>query len=112
MMMMMMMISTLFFSGGRLLWGGIARAYPYNDPAQLQKVMLKDLSRVFPEMANAELEVMWGGLINLGRHMMPLIGQEEDGLWYCTGFGGHGVVATTLGGYARACLMANVSHIT
>ena len=91
-------------TGGRFLWGGIARAFPYNDTKQLERIVRDDLNRVFPDFAKAEVEVMWGGLINLARHEMPLIGQEKEGLWYCTGFGGHGVVATTLGGYVKVFL--------
>jgi len=92
--------------GGRFLWGGIARAFPYNDNKKLEKIIKDDLHRVFPDIAKAEVEVMWGGLINLARHEMPLIGQEKEGLWYTTGFGGHGVVATTLGGFVCIVLLS------
>lgn len=75
------------------------RAFPYKENQEIEKFLKDDLRRAFPDLANAEVEVMWGGMMNLSRHQMPLIGQEKDGLWYATGFGGHGIVTTTLGGY-------------
>ena len=85
-------------TGGRLLWGGFAEAYPLKDKKILTEKIMKDLSRVFPQMSKVEPEVVWGGQINFGRRMMPLIGQVSPGIWYCTGFGGHGLVPTTMGG--------------
>ena len=31
---------------------------------------------------------------------MPQIGRLDDGLWYCTSFGGHGMNTTAAGGNA------------
>jgi hypothetical protein len=36
------------------------------------------------------------------RHYMPQVGRLEDGLWYCTAFGGHGLNTTA----AAGCLVA------
>jgi gamma-glutamylputrescine oxidase len=43
-------------------------------------------------------EVAWDGLMGYARHKMPQIGRLAPGLWYCMGFGGKGVCATTMGG--------------
>jgi gamma-glutamylputrescine oxidase len=38
---------------------------------------------------------------------MPLIGCLEEGLWYNTGFGGHGLAPTTVGGEVMAAAIAS-----
>mmetsp|Transcript_32051 Transcript_32051/g.50171 ORF Transcript_32051/g.50171 Transcript_32051/m.50171 type:complete len:168 (+) Transcript_32051:962-1465(+) len=83
---------------GRILFGGLAEAYPIKDKETITKKLVDDLHRVFPDLPPVEPEVVWGGRVNLNSTMMPLIGQIEEGVWYSTGFAGHGVVATSVGG--------------
>jgi len=41
------------------------------------------------------------------RHKMPQIGRLRPGLWYCMGFGGKGMCATTMGGELIATAIAD-----
>ena len=92
--------------GGRLLWGGRCQTYGMSD-ASLKEAMTSDLVSVFPQLQGVRMETVWGGTLGFSRHMMPLIGEIEPGLWACTAFGGHGVVATTLGGELVASAIAS-----
>ncbi len=91
---------------GRLLWGArLATTSPLSKD-ELHKRMIEDLRRVYPQLATARAAIVWGGRISYGYSKMPLIGQQSPGLWYCTGFGGHGLVPTHLAGELIASAIA------
>lgn len=93
--------------GGRILWGGLAQTFPCSDPRKLEKHMIEDLLKVFPQLkGQVEAESVWGGTMAFGMDLMPLLGKQEEGLWYCTGFGGHGLIPTTLAGELLASAIA------
>jgi gamma-glutamylputrescine oxidase len=52
----------------------------------------------YPQLKDVKIEAAWSGLMSYARHLMPQIGQLEEGLWYCTAFGGHGMNTTAIGG--------------
>jgi gamma-glutamylputrescine oxidase len=92
-------------SDTRLLWGG--RISVRDAPAaEVQRFMLRDLVRVFPQLKGARVEAGWGGLMSYARHKMPQIGPLEPGLWYAQAFGGHGMATTTLAGELIAAAIA------
>lgn len=83
--------------GQRLLWGGrIAAGRPSRQ--RIERLLRKDLRRVFPALADAEVTSAWGGLMGYTRPQMPSINQSRPGLWHALGFGGHGVCPTTIAG--------------
>jgi len=90
----------------RLLWGGFCRVLPISKE-KLKQTMHSDLVKVFPQLADAKIEHVWGGPLAYGRAMMPMIGKQQKGLWYLTGFGGHGIVPTTLCGELIAAAIAS-----
>ena len=81
----------------RLLWGGRVSMF---QPSQirLKAIMLNDLLSVYPQLRGIRGEVAWGGYMGYSSHRMPQLGQLRGGEWYCQGFGGHGMVTTTMGG--------------
>lgn len=96
---------------GRLLFGSIADAYPM--PRWLAEARLRRcLKEVYPQLADVPFEHIWGGTLALSRDAVPLIGRDEGfddkdaannasskgGVWYATGFGGHGIVPTAMAG--------------
>lgn len=81
---------------GRLLWGG--RISVREHPRDLAGLMRRDLARVYPQLAGVAVEHAWSGRMGFTRHRMPLIRELEPGLWLNTGFGGHGLNTTTMGG--------------
>jgi gamma-glutamylputrescine oxidase len=81
----------------RLLWGG--RISVLNRSARaVQRVLTRDLSRVFPSLRDVRIDYAWSGLMSYARHQMPQIGSSGDGLWWAQAFGGHGLAPTCAAG--------------
>ena len=79
---------------GRVLWGGRVRAW--EPPADRIAALLKrDMVDFYPALADARVEVAWGGAMPMTRHKLPVIGQTAPNIWYATGFGGLGVTLTS-----------------
>lgn len=89
---------------GRLLWGGRVRAL--KPPRDLSAAMLGDLLKVYPQLEGISADVAWEGTMGYATHKMPQIGQLRPGIWYCMGFGGHGLCPTTSGGELIAAAIA------
>ncbi len=90
----------------RLLWGGkiTTRVMP---PAHLAEVMKRDMVSVYPELSGVRMDYAWDGLMAYAIHKMPLIGQAQDGQWYATAFGGHGLNTTAMAGLLIAEAITN-----
>jgi gamma-glutamylputrescine oxidase len=82
---------------GRLLWGGRVLAW---EPSvhRVARRLRSDMAAFYPGIADARIEVAWGGLMPMLRHRMPFVGEIERGLWVATGFGGLGLALTTTAG--------------
>jgi gamma-glutamylputrescine oxidase len=92
-------------SDKRLLWGG--RISILNrSPAAVQRVLTRDLLRVFPSLKGARIDYAWSGLMSYARHQMPQIGSSGDGLWWAQAFGGHGLAPTCAAGELLAAAIA------
>ena len=68
--------------------------------------MLGDLLKVYPQLEGISADVAWEGTMGYATHKMPQIGQLRPGIWYCMGFGGHGLCPTTSGGELIAAAIA------
>ena len=76
----------------RLVFGGRARfamSSPKSD-AKSGAILQRQLSEVFPQIANARIAYCWGGLVDMTSDRLPRAG-EHDGLHYAMGYSGHGV---------------------
>lgn len=89
----------------RLLWGG---RISVRDRAALdvERLLRRDLLRVFPQLDGVRADYAWSGLMSYARHEMPQIGRIEPGLWVAQAFGGHGVAPTTVAGEILAAAIA------
>ena len=106
---------------GRLLFGSLADAYPL--PKWFAEYRLRRaLQQVYPQLKDVPFDQVWGGRLALPRDAVPLIGRDEGwddavvvdsssqetvdptqgGVWYATGFGGHGIVPTVMAGSVLA----------
>jgi gamma-glutamylputrescine oxidase len=85
----------------RLLWGGRISVRD-RSPQEVQRLLMRDLLRVYPQLEGVKVEHAWSGLMSYARHKMPQIGRLPEGPWYAMGFGGHGVGPTTLAGEVLA----------
>jgi gamma-glutamylputrescine oxidase len=89
----------------RLLWGGRISVLD-RSPRAVQRLLYRDLMKVFPQLQGTAIEYAWSGLMSYARHQMPQIGRIDDGLWLAQAFGGHGVAPTTFAGEVLAAAIA------
>ncbi len=81
----------------RMLFGGRV-SYSTLPPPTLKHSMLKRALRVFPQLAGARVEYLWGGNVDITQNRAPHFGRLADNILYCQGFSGHGVALTGLAG--------------
>jgi glycine/D-amino acid oxidase-like deaminating enzyme len=92
---------------GRMLFGGRAAFFPENDQTVRQSadILRKGMVGVYPQLADATIEYVWGGTLDFTFDIMPHAGQM-DGIYYAVGYAGHGVAMATYQGQKIAELMA------
>jgi len=90
----------------RLLWGGRISVLD-RSPASVERLLRRDLLRVFPQLAGVRIERAWSGLMSYARHQMPQVARVEEGLWVAQAFGGHGLAPTTFAGEVLAAAIAH-----
>ncbi|MEQ6290385.1 NAD(P)/FAD-dependent oxidoreductase [Vogesella sp. GCM10023246] len=81
----------------RMLFGGKV-SYSGREPADLAAVMRKDMLRVFPQLADVDVEYAWGGFCDITMNRAPDFGRLAANVYYAQGFSGHGVAVTGLAG--------------
>jgi glycine/D-amino acid oxidase-like deaminating enzyme len=96
--------------GDRLLWSGGMRAW-HTDPRSFARRLRADIGRTYPQLKRIEIEHVWPGTLGRTVHRMPQIGELSPGLWVASGFGGHGLNTTAMGGVlvARAIVENDTS---
>jgi gamma-glutamylputrescine oxidase len=82
---------------GRLLWGGRVLAWQ-PGASNIANNLKRDMVSFYPDLADARVEVAWGGMMPYLRHKLPSFGQLGSGIWYAAGFGGLGLALTTTAG--------------
>lgn len=81
----------------RLIFGGRARFSATSDQrsdAKSGEILRESLARIFPQLANVEIDYCWGGLVDMTKDRYPRAGYH-DGLWYAMGYSGHGAQLST-----------------
>ena len=103
---------------GCLLFGSLADTFAL--PEWLISWRLRNaLKEVYPQLEHVHFDHIWGGKLAFALNSMPLIGRDTDydnsvsdtnakiqspkndssgGVWYATGFAGHGIVPTAMAG--------------
>ena len=82
--------------GDRLLWSGHSTVWP--GPPRTASALLRDIGRIYPSLRGVKTEHAWTGTVGQTVHRMPQIGEISPGLWLLSGFGGHGLNTTAMGG--------------
>jgi gamma-glutamylputrescine oxidase len=91
---------------GRLLWGGkITTAL--SRPKRLGHILRNNIKDVFPDLGHPRIDYDWIGQMAYALHKMPLIGRDQTGIWYATGFGGHGINTTAMAGLLISSAIAD-----
>ncbi len=91
----------------RMLFGGRAAFFPENDQTVRRSadILRRGMVSVYPQLADARVEYVWGGTLDFAFDIMPHAGQM-DGMYYAVGYAGHGVAMATYQGQKIAELMA------
>jgi gamma-glutamylputrescine oxidase len=92
-------------SDDRMLFGGRV-SYSTLPPPSLKQSMLARATRVFPQLANARVEYLWGGNVDISRNRAPHFGRLTENILYAQGFSGHGVALTGFAGKIVAAAIA------
>jgi glycine/D-amino acid oxidase-like deaminating enzyme len=91
----------------RLVFGGRARfavSSPQSDAAS-GEILRAGIVETFPQLRDVRLDYCWGGLVDMTRDRLPHAG-ERDGVFYSTGYSGHGTQMSVLMGQRMAAVMA------
>jgi gamma-glutamylputrescine oxidase len=86
-----------FSADHRMLFGGRV-SYTTATPPRLKQAMRERMVQVFPALADAPVEFVWGGFVDISMNRAPDFGRLGNNLYYLQGFSGHGVALTVLGG--------------
>lgn len=81
----------------RLLFGGRV-SYSGIDPIGTTRATRQRMLSVFPQLADAEIEYAWGGLLDITMNRAPHFGRLEPNIYFLQGFSGHGMVLTGIAG--------------
>jgi gamma-glutamylputrescine oxidase len=92
--------------GNRILWGGRITTR-VSEPKKLAEAMRGDMLSTFPKLGQPKIDFAWAGVMAYALHKMPLIGRDQQGQWFATGFGGHGLNTTAMAGLLLAQAIAN-----
>jgi gamma-glutamylputrescine oxidase len=84
-------------SDGRMLFGGRAN-YTGMEPNDLFPYMRPRMLKIFPQLADAELDYCWGGTLAITLDRMPHVGKIGDNLFFAHGYSGHGVALAGIAG--------------
>jgi glycine/D-amino acid oxidase-like deaminating enzyme len=91
----------------RLLFGGRAR-FAMSNPRSDQKsgvVLRAAMEQTFPQLRGVGIDYCWGGLVDMTADRLPRAG-EHRGLYFSTGYSGHGVQMSVHMGQVMADVMA------
>ena len=81
----------------RLLFGGRA-SYTTMEPSSVATAMRADMTRVFPQLADARIDYAWGGYIAITQNRIPACGRLSPTAYYALGYSGQGVALAGLYG--------------
>jgi glycine/D-amino acid oxidase-like deaminating enzyme len=77
----------------RLLFGGMCN-YSGRDPKCIKAALSPKMLKVFPQLADTNIDYQWGGMIGIGANRLPQIGRFEKNIFYAQAYSGHGVNVT------------------
>lgn len=92
----------------RMIFGGRARFSATSDQRSDGKsgaILRASLVKLFPHLANIDIDYCWGGLVDMTQDRYPRAG-FADGLWYAMGYSGHGAqMSTQMGIYLADAIL-------
>jgi gamma-glutamylputrescine oxidase len=92
--------------GDRLMLSGRATTWARN-PRRYVRALKADIKRTYPQLGDFEIDYAWSGSLGITVHRMPQVGELGPGVWLASGFGGHGLNTTAMGGNLIACAIVD-----
>ncbi|GAB3467581.1 FAD-binding oxidoreductase [Massilia terrae] len=91
----------------RLVFGGRARFALSNPRSDVKSgaILRAAMEHMFPQLAGIGIDYCWGGLVDMTADRLPRAG-EHDGMYFATGYSGHGVQMSVHMGQVMADVMA------
>jgi gamma-glutamylputrescine oxidase len=84
-------------SDHRLLFGGRV-SYSGLDPLGTRRATRARMLKVFPQLADTNIDFAWGGLVDITLNRAPHFGRLEPDVYFVQGFSGHGIALTGIAG--------------
>lgn len=81
----------------RLMWSGRSTVWR-GKPQRYVRALAGDIARTFPQLGRVKAQYAWTGTLANTVHRMPQIGELSPGVWVLSGFGGHGLNTSAIGG--------------
>ncbi|RPI16884.1 MAG: FAD-binding oxidoreductase [Lysobacterales bacterium] len=81
----------------RLLFGGRV-SYSGLDPLNTERATRARMIKVFPQLADVDIEYAWGGYVDITMSRAPDFGRLAPNVYYLQGFSGHGIALTGMAG--------------
>lgn len=88
---------------GRLLFGG-REAYTADNPRDISTHIRRQISEIYPELANVEITHAWGGSVGITMPRTPFCREVMPGVTSIGGYSGHGVMLSNYCGKLYADL--------
>ena len=85
----------------RLLFGGRV-SYSGLDAFNTANATRKRMLKVFPQLADVNIEYAWGGYVDITLSRAPDFGRVAPHVYYLQGFSGHGIALTGIAGRLAA----------
>ncbi|MFT5342530.1 MAG: gamma-glutamylputrescine oxidase [Paracoccaceae bacterium] len=85
----------------RLLFGG-GESYGYRFPSDIPAVVRKPMTKVFPHLADVQIDYAWGGTLGITMKRMPYLARLSPNILSASGYSGHGVGTATHAGQLMA----------
>lgn len=74
----------------RLLFGG-GESYGYRFPANIEAVVRKPMTQIFPHLKDVKVDYAWGGTLGITMKRMPYLARLGGNVLSASGYSGHGV---------------------
>lgn len=88
-------------SDHRMLFGGRV-SYSGVDPLGTARATRQRMLRVFPQLADVEIDYAWGGMIDISMSRAPDFGRLAPNVFYLQGYSGHGMLLAPVAGKVAA----------
>lgn len=85
----------------RLLFGG-GESYGYRFPSDIEAVVRKPMTEIFPHLHDVRVDYAWGGTLGITMKRMPYLARLGSNVLSASGYSGHGVGTATHAGQLMA----------